>query len=210
MVGEGFCLWWTTPLHPVSDQGQFGQAEPLYQRAQEIVEKSLGRDHPNLAPVLKIRALMLKNQGGGHEKFLGTRKARLDGERVGYWWNFFLGINNALLGRAYPKRCTVSELRDTAIVQNTLSPDHPRLVTQLINRPALLCTVSAPIQRHHTDFVLFFLVTFQGKYEEAEPLHVRSLAIREKVLGPDDPEIATSLKATAALLQSQVRAIRNG
>lgn len=31
----------------------------------------------------------------------------------------------------------------------------------------------------------------QGKYEEAEQLYKRSLAIDEKVYGPDDPKVAT-------------------
>ena len=33
----------------------------------------------------------------------------------------------------------------------------------------------------------------QGKYAAAEPLYNRSLAIREKVLGPQHPDVATSL-----------------
>ena len=32
----------------------------------------------------------------------------------------------------------------------------------------------------------------QGKYDEAEPLLLRGLAIREKELGPDHPNVATS------------------
>ncbi|CAN0192932.1 unnamed protein product, partial [Ectocarpus sp. 12 AP-2014] len=46
---------------------------------------------------------------------------------------------------------------------------------------------------------------FQGKYEEAEPLYKRSLAIDEKVYGPDHPEVATDLNNWAALLEAQVR-----
>jgi Tetratricopeptide repeat len=33
----------------------------------------------------------------------------------------------------------------------------------------------------------------QGRYGEAEPLYLRSLAIREKALGPDHPDVATVL-----------------
>ncbi|CAN0442780.1 unnamed protein product, partial [Ectocarpus sp. 12 AP-2014] len=33
--------------------------------------------------------------------------------------------------------------------------------------------------------------TFQGEYEEAAPLLERSLAITEKALGPDHPDVAT-------------------
>jgi hypothetical protein len=33
----------------------------------------------------------------------------------------------------------------------------------------------------------------QGQYAQAEPLHRRALAIREKALGPDHPDVATTL-----------------
>ncbi len=39
----------------------------------------------------------------------------------------------------------------------------------------------------------------QGRYAEAEPLHKRALAIREKALGPDHPSVATSFNNLAAL-----------
>lgn len=45
----------------------------------------------------------------------------------------------------------------------------------------------------------------QGKYEEAEPLYERSQAIREKVLGPEHPDVAQSLNNRAVLLYAQVR-----
>ena len=48
----------------------------------------------------------------------------------------------------------------------------------------------------------------QGKYAEAGPLYERSLAIREKVLGPDHPDVATSLNNLAIGLYYQVRAVR--
>ncbi len=46
----------------------------------------------------------------------------------------------------------------------------------------------------------------QGKYAEAEPLYQRSLAIREKALGPEHPDVATSLENYAALLRQTARA----
>ena len=41
----------------------------------------------------------------------------------------------------------------------------------------------------------------QGRYEQAEPLYQRALAIREKALGPDHPDVATSLNNLARLYQ---------
>ncbi len=41
----------------------------------------------------------------------------------------------------------------------------------------------------------------QGRHAEAEPLHKRALAIREKALGPDHPDVATILENYAVLLR---------
>jgi tetratricopeptide (TPR) repeat protein len=43
----------------------------------------------------------------------------------------------------------------------------------------------------------------KGKYDEAELLYRRALAIREKVLGPDHPDVAASLNNLATLLDKQ-------
>ena len=45
----------------------------------------------------------------------------------------------------------------------------------------------------------------QGKYGEDEPLYKRSLAISEKALGPDHPDVATSLENYALLLRKTQR-----
>lgn len=44
----------------------------------------------------------------------------------------------------------------------------------------------------------------QGNYAEAEPLYRRSLAISEKALGPDHPEITSALNNLARALKHQV------
>ncbi len=45
----------------------------------------------------------------------------------------------------------------------------------------------------------------QGRYAEAEPLVKRALAIREKTLGVEHPEVAQSLENYAALLRKTGR-----
>lgn len=45
----------------------------------------------------------------------------------------------------------------------------------------------------------------QGKYDEAKPLYKGSLAVMEKAVGHDHPEVALVLNNLAMLLQSQVR-----
>ncbi len=46
----------------------------------------------------------------------------------------------------------------------------------------------------------------QGRYAEAEPLFQRALAINEKALGPEHPDVAQSLENYAALLRQTTRA----
>lgn len=42
-------------------QGQFPDAEPLYERCHVILEKVLGAEHPDLATILNNRAELLMN-----------------------------------------------------------------------------------------------------------------------------------------------------
>ncbi len=45
----------------------------------------------------------------------------------------------------------------------------------------------------------------QGQYAQAEPLHKRALAIREKALGPEHPQVAQSLENYAAVMRQTGR-----
>ena len=49
------------------------------------------------------------------------------------------------------------------------------------------------------------LYSAQGKYAEAEPLYKSSLAIREKALGPEHPNVAKSLENYSDLLRKTRR-----
>lgn len=51
------------------------------------------------------------------------------------------------------------------------------------------------------------LLFAQGKFSEAEQLYESSQAVEEKILGPEHPDVATSLNNRAGLLQDQVRAV---
>ena len=46
----------------ITFQGNLEQADPLYLRAIEIAEKTLGPDHPELATCLNNRAMLLESQ----------------------------------------------------------------------------------------------------------------------------------------------------
>lgn len=48
-------------------------------------------------------------------------------------------------------------------------------------------------------------VSYQGKYDEADPLFIRAISIGEKTLGPDHRDVAVRLINRAGLLKIQVR-----
>ncbi|CAN0390435.1 unnamed protein product, partial [Laminaria digitata] len=148
-------------------QGKYAEAEPLYARCQAIEEKALGPEHPSLATTLNNRAGLLGSQ---------VRAARNSGK-------ILLLAMQCKFEEADPL-C----LRAIEIGEKTLGPDHPSLATRLNNRGWLSICSSAFLAL--TTFLLQFYATFQGKYEEAGPLYERSLAIREKALGPDHPDVA--------------------
>jgi tetratricopeptide (TPR) repeat protein len=50
---------------------------------------------------------------------------------------------------------------------------------------------------------LALLYYSQGKYKEAEPLYQQALALRQKLLGDDHPDVAQSLNNLALLYYSQ-------
>ena len=45
----------------------------------------------------------------------------------------------------------------------------------------------------------------QGRYNEAEPLYLRALAIKEKILSPEHPDVAMTLNNLAALYRNAGR-----
>ncbi|CAM9138218.1 unnamed protein product, partial [Ectocarpus sp. 13 AM-2016] len=267
------------PLSPVTFQGKFEEAEPLFERSQAIREKVLGPEHPDVATSLNNRAGLLETRGKYEQAEPLYRRSLAIGEKVygpdhpvvaTYLNNWaVLSKKQPLYERSQAIRGCVLNLehpdvaqefgkyeeaeplfeRSQVIREKVLGPEHPDVATSLNNRASLLETQSKyeeaePLYRrslaineniygpdhpkvatdlnnwalllkkqafvlphmhqcHQPIFSLSLPVTFQGKYEEAEPLYRRSLAIREKVLGPEHPDVAQSLNNRAALLETQ-------
>lgn len=117
--------------------------------------------------------------------------------------------------------------RSLAIDEKALGPDHPAVATDLDNLAGLLqvqvrvdpwemsrfrvcwCDLFAvrltTAVRHSPHDNPHLWLPMQGNYEEAERLYKRSLALREKVLGPDHPAVALGLNNLAGLSETQVR-----
>ena len=132
------------------------------------------------------------------------------------------------------------------IGEKALGPDHPDVAAALNNlavlyrepgplrrgRAALQARASRSTRRRWAPTTpmsppslnnLAALYRAQGRYAEAEPLYKRSLAIREKALGPDHPDVASvaqqpgravpspgPLRRGRAALQARARDLREG
>lgn len=54
---------------------------------------------------------------------------------------------------------------------------------------------------------VFWLLSAQGKYEEAGALYLKAVGIQEKTLGPDHFGVALSLGSLAQVLHAQVNTV---
>ncbi|CAM9890934.1 unnamed protein product, partial [Ectocarpus sp. 12 AP-2014] len=176
---------------PITFQGKYEEAEPLFERSQAIREKALGPEHADVARSLVNRAGLLRAQGKYEEaEPLYVRSLSICDKA--------LGPDHPAVATALDNRASLLDSqaeppyeRSHPIREKVLGPEHPDMVQSLNDWARLLSvSISSP-------------VTFQGKYEEAEPLYVRSLAIRERVCGPDHPDVATSINSWAGLLRAQ-------
>ena len=152
----------------LDDRAQYAEAEPLYERAIAIGEKTLGPEHPNLATYMNNLALLYKTQGKYVEAEPLYQRAIVIGEKTlgPEHPNLASGLNN--LATVYDGQGKYAEAeplykRAIAIGEKTLGPEHPNLATYINN--------------------LALLYKTQGKYEEAESLYQRAIAIDEKTLG---------------------------
>ena len=170
-------------------QGKYEQAEPLYVRALAIREQQLGPLHPDTASSLNNLAAPLLAQGKYEQA-------------------------EPLLVRAL------------AICEQQLGPEHPDTAKASItwpnstvsrastSRPSR-CT-SVPWRSGSSSWGQSILIqppasttwldsTMQGNYEQAEPLYLRALAIREQQLGPLHPPTQIIRGNYIALLRTMGR-----
>jgi CHAT domain-containing protein/tetratricopeptide (TPR) repeat protein len=170
--------------------GRYSEAIPLAQRALAIREKTLGRDHPDVAQSLNNLAELYNSLGRYadaeplHQQSLAIREKALGRDHP----DVALSLNNlAELYRNQGRFADAEPLyqRALAIREKALDRNHPDVALSLNN--------------------LALLYWSQGRYADAEPLYQRSLAIYEKVLGPDHPDVSLPLNNLAELYRSQGR-----
>uniref|UniRef100_A0A671PLE0 Kinesin light chain n=1 Tax=Sinocyclocheilus anshuiensis TaxID=1608454 RepID=A0A671PLE0_9TELE len=163
-----------------ASQGRYEVAVPLCKQALEDLEKTSGHDHPDVATMLNILALVYRDQNKYKEAAHLEKTLGKDHPAVAATLN-----NLAVL---YGKRGKYKEAeplckRALEIREKVLGKDHPDVAKQL-NNLALLCQN-------------------QGKYEEVEYYYCRALEIYECRLGPDDPNVAKTKNNLASCFLKQ-------
>ncbi|WP_438035765.1 tetratricopeptide repeat protein [Sorangium sp. So ce204] len=165
-------------------QRRFDSAIPLAERALTILEKALGRDHPDVATVLNNLAELYRAKGDYataeplYQRALTIREKALGREHP----DVANSLNNlAELYRAKGDYATAEPLYQRALTirEKALGREHPDVAASLHNLAALYMA--------------------KGDYGSAEPLYQRAVTIREKALGREHPDVATSLNNLADL-----------
>src|SRR3989338_6000626 len=98
-----------------------------------------------------------------------------------------------------------SSYRGQAILAPLLVSSIGFLITVLILAPSVVRAQSSLLDEALRLNQQAFALYQAGKYSQAEPLYRRSLEIREKVLGPEHPDVAASLNNLAGLYDAQGR-----
>jgi len=171
------------------DQAQHRPAaEPLFQRALAIEERTLGPNAPELANTLNSLGTLNGYRGdfAQAERLLGRalriREAALGPQHP----DVAVTLNNLAIVKAYQGKPAEAEplfKRGLAIREEALPADHPDLAVNLE--------------------ALAVLYDREERTAEAEGLHRRALAIWEKTLGPEHPRVALivgNLAGTCAAL----------
>ncbi len=205
------------------------EAEPIYQRAIAIGERTLGPDHPDLAKRLNNLANVCSTTGRLAEAeplyrraiAIGEKTLGLEHPNLATWLNNLANLYQATgrLAEAEPLFECALDIREKAV-----GPEHPDVATSLNNLAALyrdtgrlaeaeqlygraIAIGEKTIGPDHPDFAkilnnvaLLYAVT--DRLAAAEPLYERAIAILDKAVGPDHPDLATPLNNLAGLYQA--------
>jgi tetratricopeptide (TPR) repeat protein len=201
------------------ERGRYTDAEPLYDRALVIREKTLNPDHPHLANSLSNLADLYYTQGryakaeAFYERALAIREKALGSEHrdVAEILNNLAMLcedqgRHAQAETLYKRALAIledcSEDRDVAKIPINLAALYDKQgryaqAEPLYQRALLILEEVLPPDHPDRANCLNNLGRFyanQGQYPKAEPLYRQALAIREKTMGPEHPVVASSLK----------------
>lgn len=208
------------------DLGEYKKAEPLHQRALDILEKMYGTDHESVA-------VALHNMAKLYSLLRDFEKAEVLYERA-------LAIFEKTLGPEHPDTATCLDslgilyeeidahekaeplyTRSLNIREKTLGPNHPDVLRTLNNLATLYMflgdftkaedllervlkikndTIGTETESYANSLNnLASLYLIIGDYAKAEPLYNQTIEIWRDTLGPDHPNVATGLGHLSAL-----------
>ena len=178
------------------NQGKYAEAEPLYQRALAVSEKTLGPEHPQVAMVLNNLAVIYEAQRRYAEVESFYRRALLvlkkavgaDHPEVAKMSENYTGFLDARVEELY---------RQGKYAEATpLAQEAPRVAEAIGSE-----SPQVALAFHN----LALLYQAQGNYAEAEQLYRRALFVLTKAVGPEHPNVATMLENYAVLLRNMQR-----
>ena len=170
------------------NRGQYREAEPLLQYALTIGENTVrARSSQHRFPAQQPgNPLQEPGQVRGGRAALPARPGH---QRKGAWpWSTPLQRTHSTTWQS--STLTRASTRRPSPSSSVPWPSKKRRLA-----------LSTPIPRTHS--TTWHSSTDQGKYEEAEPLYQRALTIREKALGPEHPDTASTLNNLALLYNNQ-------
>lgn len=195
------------------------EAEPLYQKVLAIWEQQLGKDHPNVATVLNNLADLYRVQRRYSEAELLLQRAMVISEQQlgNDHPDVARSLNN--LAEVYREQGRYGEaeplyIRAWSIFANTLGENNPLSQIPLENlwilvQKAVNAGQVEELSDHpHVATQLNSLAEAyrqKERYNEAEPLYAKALAIREQQLGTNHRHVAQTLNNIGLLRQSQER-----
>jgi tetratricopeptide (TPR) repeat protein len=212
------------------DAVRYTEVEEPYQKALELYEHQLGKEHSDVAFTLNELAELYKLQGKySKAEPMYLRSLEILERQLG---EDHLSVASSLnnLALLYESQGKYSEaeplyLRSLEIRERQLGEDHSD-VAQSLNNLALLYESQGKYSEAERMYLrsleilerqlgedhllvanslnnLAGLYKSQGQYSEAEPMYLRSLEIMERQLGADHPDVASSLNNLAGLYYSQ-------
>jgi len=212
------------------ERARYGEAEPLYQHALALNEKTLGPEHPDTAASLNDLAQLYQAQSRYafaeplYQRALRIRERVLGPEHpdtvatLSHLAQIYQALGRYAFAEALYQRALL-------IREKILGPEHPTtantlhdlarlyqaqsrfdLAGPLLQRTLEICEKMLGPEHPETAATLndqAQLYQVLGHYTQVEPLYQRALAIRIKVLGPEHPTTATSLHALAEFYRGQ-------
>jgi CHAT domain-containing protein/Tfp pilus assembly protein PilF len=206
--------------------GKYEEALPYAKQVLEIIEKTLGKNHPSTAQSLNNLALLYYETGRYSEAEPLLKRALEIKEKALGKEHPDTAISLNSLALLYDKTGRYSKAeplykRALEIHEKALGKEHPSTATSLNNLAALYYKTGRysevepllkraleihekALGKEHPDTALSLnnlaeLYDKTGRYSKAEPLLKRALEIREKALGKEHPDTAGSLNNLAEL-----------